>query len=367
MRMGIGMKGRTRESGIDIEAYLKTHSKEIDRNLEQIIPKKASAEWLERVYGKPSYAYDIDSIQRALVDPIWDLLERGGKRWRPILMLLCNKAVGGNPDAVREYAGVLELIHNGTLMIDDVEDNSDLRREKPCTYKIFGVDVAVNAGNAMYYFPYHILLADTTLSMTVKMKIHGLIALEMIRLHAGQGMDILWHRGQKYDVTEEEYLQMCSYKTGILARMATKMGAILGGASEEQVEKLGRFGESIGVAFQIQDDILNLAGEAMAKAKGVGEDIHEGKRTIMVLHTLRKADEKDKERLLEILNSHPSDEKTIREAIAIIEKHGSMDYARAKAKELVEKSWKDVEKILPESEAKDTLRAFAEFLIHRKV
>jgi geranylgeranyl pyrophosphate synthase len=352
---------------INIETYLKSHSARIDQDLEQIIPKKISKEWLEQVYGKSSYAYDADSIQRALADPIWDLLNRGGKRWRPILMLLCNEAVGGNPNSVRKYAGVLELIHNGTLMIDDVEDSSELRREKPCTYKIFGVDIAVNAGNAMYYFPYHILLSDHALPDPMKMKIHELIALEMIRLHAGQGMDILWHRGQKYDVTEGEYLQMCSYKTGILARMATKMGAILGGANEEQVEKLGRFGESIGVAFQIQDDILNLAGEEFAKSKGVGEDIHEGKRTIMVLHTLNKANEKDKKRLLDILNSHPTDEKTIREAISIIEKHGSMDYARKRAKELVEKSWKDVEKVLPESEAKNTLRAFAEFLIHRKV
>ncbi len=361
------MAQATKDASINIEKYLKDHSQSIDREIEKIIPRRINFQWLKKVYGEPSYAYDVESIQKALVDPIWDLLNRGGKRWRPILMLLSNEAVGGNPEKVRTFAGVLELIHNGTLMIDDVEDSSELRREKPCTYKLFGVDIAVNAGNAMYYYPYSILQQDKTLSDSVKLKLHELVALEMIRLHAGQGMDILWHRGQKYDIKEDEYLQMCSYKTGILARMATKMGAILGNGTSEQVTKLGRFGESIGVAFQIQDDILNLVGEEFAKGKGVGEDIHEGKRTIMVLHTLNKANEHDQKRLLDILNSHPSDEKTIREAITIIEKHGSMDYARKRAKELVEESWKDVEKVLPESEAKSTLRAFAEFLIHRKV
>ncbi len=352
---------------MDIEHYLKAHSAQVDVEIERLLPKKSTLRSVETLFGKPSYAYDVDSIHRALVEPIWDLLGRGGKRWRPILMLLCCEAVGGKPEAIKRYTAMLELIHNGTLMVDDVEDNSELRREKPCTYKIFGVDIAVNAGNFMYYLPYALLNHDTTLTNEVKLKMHELVSEEMIRLHAGQGMDILWHRGQKYDVTEDAYLQMCAYKTGMLARMSTKMGAILGKGNPQQVEKLGKFGESVGVAFQIQDDILNLVGEEMAKSKGVGEDIHEGKRTIMVLHTLNKANEKDKKRLLDILNSHPSDEKTIREAIAIIEKHGSMDYARARAKELVEKSWKDVEKVLPESEAKNTLRAFAEYLIHRKV
>jgi geranylgeranyl pyrophosphate synthase len=105
----------------------------------------------------------------------------------------------------------------------------------------------------------------------------------------------------------------------------------------------------------------------MAKSKGVGEDIHEGKRTIMVLHTLEHANAKDKKRLLEILNAHPSDEKTIREAIALIEKYGSMDYARKKAKELMETSWREVESVLPESKAKKVMHAFAQFLINRDI
>lgn len=352
---------------IDIEAYLKKHSPAVDQEIDQIIPKKANLEWAADVFGATTFEYDIEGLQKALNTPIWDLLSRGGKRWRPILMLLCCEAVGGNTSKIKKYQAMLEMIHNGTLMVDDVEDNSELRREKPCTYKIFGVDVAVNAGNAMYYLPYHLLMKDNELSDATKLKLHELVASEMIRLHAGQGLDIVWHRGQVYDVTEKQYLQMCAYKTGMLARMSTKMGAILGNGNPKQIEKLGKFGETVGVAFQIQDDILNLVGEEFSKGKGVGEDIHEGKRTIMVLYALSKANEKDKKRLLEILNAHPSDEKTIREAIEIIKKYGSIEYAAKRAKELVEKSWKEVESVLVESEAKSILHAFASFLINRKV
>lgn len=352
---------------IDIEKYLKENSPLVDKEINQIISKTATKEWATEIFGETMYEYDIEGIQKALNIPIWDLLNRGGKRWRPILMMLCCEAVGGNAQKIKKYTAMLEMIHNGTLMVDDVEDSSELRREKPCTYKLFGVDVAVNAGNAMYYLPYSLLLKDKELDDSTKLKLHELVASEMIRLHAGQGLDIVWHRGQVYGVTEKQYLQMCAYKTGMLARMSTKMGVILGKGTEEQEEKLGKFGESIGVAFQIQDDILNLVGEEFAKGKGVGEDIHEGKRTIMVLYALNKANEIDKKRLLEILNAHPSDEKTILEAIAIIKKYGSIEYATQRAKELVEKSWKEVESVLVESEAKQILRAFASFLINRKV
>ncbi len=352
---------------MDIEKYLTEQSKGINHEIEKIVPHTIDGKWVEKVFGKASYAYDVESIQKSIADPIWNLLDRGGKRWRPVLFLLSLEAVGGDVNKYKHYSAIFEMVHNGTLMIDDIEDSSDLRRGQPCTHKVYGVDVAINAGNAMYYLPYTLIRDAKELSPEKRMALADIYGQEMLNVHIGQGMDILWHRGQKYSISEDEYLQMCAYKTGTLARMAARAGALLGGGSIEQQKALGKFSETIGVAFQIQDDLLNLAGEEFAKGKGVGEDIHEGKRTIMVLHTLNKANEKDKKRLLDILNSHPSDEKTIREAIAIIEKHGSMDYARKKAKELVEKSWKDVEKVLPESEAKNTLRAFAEFLINRKV
>jgi geranylgeranyl pyrophosphate synthase len=212
----------------------------------------------------------------------------------------------------------------------------------------------------LYNNPYK--LDDHTLDA-----IWNLYGQEMLRVSAGQAMDIWWHRGHKYDVSENEYLQMCAYKTGVLARFATRLGAILGKGTAKQVEALGKFGETIGVAFQIQDDILNLVGEEFQKGKGIGEDIHEGKRTLIALHALRNLPKKDSARLLEILNAHPEDEATIREAIALVEKTKSIEYARKKANELVKDAWQKVEKTLPASDAKKTLKDFADYLVEREI
>lgn len=351
-----------------IEAYLKELQPEIDAEIEKVFPRKIDSKWLEAALGKADFAYDEETLTKGLAEPIWEFLDRGGKRWRPALTILSCEAVGGTKNKALPFTPLVELIHNGTLLTDDVEDDSKMRRGKPCTHLLYGVDVAVNAGNTMYFAPLTLLynnpynLPEHTLKL-----ITDLYGQEMLRVSVGQAMDIWWHHGHKFDVSEEEYLQMCSYKTGVLARFATKLGAVLGNANEKQLKALGKFGETIGVAFQIQDDILNLVGEEFQKGKGVGEDIHEGKRTIMVLHCLKNLNPKEKQWLIEILNLHPSDEKTIAEAIALITKTNSIDYAAKKARELVQAAWKQVESVLPESQAKKTLKSFADYLVERKI
>jgi geranylgeranyl pyrophosphate synthase len=353
---------------VDIEQYLKENSKQVDEEIEKLMPHKITEEWLNFVLGKADFKYDVESIQKGLVDPVWDLIDRGGKRWRPILMLLCCQAVGGKPEKIKEFTVLPELIHNATLVEDDIEDSSELRRGKPCTYKIFGIDISVNAGSAMYILPNIMLFKNSKkLNDHAKNQIYDLTWTELLRVHVGQATDIYWHKGNKMNISEAEYLQMCVNKTGVLARYSCKLGSILGNGSEKQTEALGKFGESIGVAFQIQDDILNLVGEEFQKGKGVGEDIHEGKRTLMVIYTLSKASEQDKQRLVEILNSHPSDEAVILEAIELMKKCNAIDYARKKADETVKEAWQKVDKVLPKSEAKGILKDFADFMVNRKI
>lgn len=358
-----------KEKKESVEEYLLANTEKINKEMEKFFPRKITGEWIKAAAGKPSFSYDPETLTKALSEPIYNLLERGGKRWRPSLMLMVYEAVGGkNTKKIMPFVVMPEFAHNGSIMVDDIEDDSELRRGKPCTHKIFGVDIAINAGNTLYFLPLILLYKNLMkLNYEKRTKIYDLFAGELLKLSFGQGTDIYWHQGKKKDISEGQYLQMCAFKTGTLARLSAKLGAILADAKQEQVEKIGRFGESIGVAFQIQDDILNLTGEEFQKGKGIGEDIHEGKRTLMVLYTLSKANEKEKKRLVEILNSHPSDEKTIREAIELMEKYKAIDYAREKAEELVQKSWSEIEKILPEGKAKERLKEFAEFAIKRKV
>ena len=354
---------------MEFKEFIKENSKIIDKELKKFFPEKPGKEWLEKALGKAEFKLDEKTISKSLAEPIWDFLDRGGKRWRPTLMLLNYEALGGkNKKQIMPLTVLPELLHNGSIMIDDIEDSSELRRGKKCTHLIFGEDIAINAGNTMYFLPM-ILLYRNELKLKDKTirKIYDLCSIEMMRLSAGQGMDILWHRENQDYLTEEHYLQMCAYKTGALTRLSAKLGGILAGATEKEIEKIGKYAESIGIAFQIQDDVLNLIGEEFGKEKGIGEDVHEGKKTLILLHTLRKASEKDKKRLLEIIESHPSDQKAITEAIGLMEKYGSIDYAKEKAKNLVKKSWKEVEPYLKKGNAKTRLKEFGKYLIEREI
>jgi geranylgeranyl pyrophosphate synthase len=354
---------------VDIEKFLEETAPLIDKAIEKYIPRKFTKDAVLFKVNPPMYSYTLEPLNKAIADPIWDMLDRGGKRWRPALFLLICEALGQKADYCIDFSIIPEVIHNGTLVIDDIEDNSEIRRGKPCTYKIFQMDIAVNAGNAMYYLPLLPLMAQRTkLSSEVQRDVYEVYVQEMINLSMGQAMDIAWHRGiaNADDLTEEDYLQMCAYKTGTLARMAAKMAAVMSEANKHLVEKLGRFAESIGVAFQMQDDILDLTGEEFAKSKGcVGGDITEGKRSLLAIYTLKVAKPVDKKRLIEILNIHTSDQKLRDEAIALMQKYGAMEHVKRTAERMVMESWSETEKLLPTPQAKEKLKAFAEFLIKR--
>ncbi len=354
---------------MDIEKFLNETAPKVDKAAEKYIPRKLSKNAILFKVNPPLYSYNLEPLNKAISDPIWDMLDRGGKRWRPALFLMICEALGKKADYCIDFAIIPEVIHNGTLVIDDIEDSSEVRRGKPCSYKIYGNDIAINVGNAMYYLPLLPLMVNREkLSAEVQRDVYEIYVQEMINLSMGQGMDIAWHKGiaNADALSVDDYLQMCAYKTGTLARMSAKMAAVLAGADAKLVEKLGRFAESIGVAFQMQDDILDLTGEEFAKSKGcVGGDISEGKRSLLVIYTLQKANPKDKARLLEILAMHTFDQKLRDEAIAIIKKYGAFEHVKALAEKMVVDSWNDVDKLLPTPEAKEKLKAFAEFLIRR--
>jgi geranylgeranyl diphosphate synthase type I len=354
---------------LDIEKYLEETAPLIDKTIEKYLPRKFSKDAVLFKVTPPMYSYTLEPMNKAVADPIWDMLDRGGKRWRPALFLLICEALGKKAEYCLDFSIIPEVIHNGTLVIDDIEDSSEMRRGKLCTHKIFQIDISINAGNAMYYLPLLPLMVQREkLSPEVQRDFYEVYVQEMINLSMGQAMDIAWHKGiaNADALDEDDYLQMCAYKTGTLARMAAKMAAVLADAQKPLVEKLGRFAESIGIAFQMQDDILDLTGQEFAKKKGgVGQDITEGKRSLMAIYTLKKSNSKDKKRLVEILNMHTSNQKLRDEAIALMQKYGAMEHVKQTAERMITESWSEAEKLLPTPQAKEKLKAFAEFLIKR--
>ncbi|MBR9706432.1 polyprenyl synthetase family protein [Candidatus Pacearchaeota archaeon] len=341
-----------------LDEYLKLKAEYINEKLEEFLPKNIDSGWLRINFDYDNHPEIINEILR----PVWDLLERGGKRWRPVLMMLACDAVGGGAK-VEELIPIVEIIHNGTLMVDDVEDNSENRRGKPCTHKLFGVDVAINTGNLMYYLP-HLILKRIDLDKKTKLAIYDLIYEEMLNISIGQGMDIYWHNNGAI-INEALYLRMCALKTGTLARMSAKLGGLLGNAGKRQLQALGNFAEKIGIAFQIQDDILNVTNKDWGK--DFGDDITEGKRSLMVIKALEIANIEDKKRLLSILDGGSRDKKLIDEAISILEKYNTLNYARKMAKGLVEEAWEQINDCLEYSDSKIKLKLFADFLIERNI
>ncbi|HIG94261.1 MAG TPA: polyprenyl synthetase family protein [Nanoarchaeota archaeon] len=348
----------------ELKKLLEQNIEIVDQEIEKLLPKKLNKKWLNHALGEPLWAYHEKSCTNAISKPSWNLLSRGGKRWRPLLMKLSHDVVGGRRD-INSFFIIPELIHNGTLIIDDIEDSSDNRRGKPCIHKIYGEDIAINAGNALYYLPLLLIIRNNSLNYKIKSQIYEIINEEMIKISFGQGMDIYWHKKNSEDVTEEHYLQMCAYKTGTLARIAAKLGAILGSGNPDQVNYLGKFAESIGVGFQIQDDILNITNNDWGK--DFGEDITEGKMTLMVIKTLKEASIEDKNRLLEILKLKTKDLNLINEAINILKKYDSLEYAKRKAKSLVYNAWCELNLVIKDNRAKKRLKMFADYLIEREI
>lgn len=356
---------------MSFEAFLDENAMVVNRTIEKYIPRSLSSKSVLFRVNEPRYAYNIEALNKAVIDPIWEFLDRGGKRWRPTLFLLICEALGRKPKELADFAIIPEVIHNGTLMVDDIEDSSERRRGKPCTYKVFGLDIAINAGNSMYYLPLLTLLGSKRrISKKKLIQVYEVYTQEMINLSLGQAMDIAWHRGlaNADKINEKDYLQMCAYKTGTLSRMAAKLAAVLCGADRQLVEKLGIFAESLGIAFQMKDDVLDLtSAQFIEKKGGRGQDITEGKRSLPVIRTVKVSDASDKERLIKILSMHTSNQELRDEAIAIMQKYGSIEYTKRLARRIVRKSWNDAQQLLPDTQAKERLKAFAEFLIERKI
>ncbi|MGC8649129.1 MAG: polyprenyl synthetase family protein [Candidatus Micrarchaeia archaeon] len=354
----------------NFETYLKERSKYIDEIIKTYLSKESSDKYIYKLLGRSGYEYDHDAINKGILEPAWYLLSMGGKRWRPTLMLLIIEALGKDPNEFIEFSLIPEIIHNSTLVHDDIEDNSSVRRGMPAVHTKHGVDIALNLGDWLYFFPIVTLIDSPKLSKYTKDKLLSIYVREMLRVSTGQAIDIVWHNHlvDPLKITESNYLQMVYSKTGVLARMASEMGATLADADEKTIEALGNLGATIGVAFQIEDDILNIVPSKLADNKGgVGDDISEGKLTLMVIYALRHLDVKKRDRLLNILKMHTQDKALINEAIALINEAGAVEYAKSEAKRIMNEAWDNVDKLLKPSPAKEKIKELTQFLINRNI
>jgi geranylgeranyl diphosphate synthase type I len=291
-------------------------------------------------------------------------IKRGGKRIRPALTLLSCGVSGGKYSSVVEAAAIIELFHNFTLIHDDIEDNSQFRRGEPTLHISHGIPLALNSGDALYTFLWKKLII-LDLSPPKLIKLQKLYAESFKRVVDGQGIELSWIRDSRFDVSENEYLEMIRGKTSALIGLSCEAGALLAGADSKTRKTLREYGETIGTAFQIQDDILNLTGNFEIYKKEIGGDITEGKRTLMVVHALANSTSQDKKTLITILASGSKNKRDIEAAIEIIKRCGSVDYASSKALNLVNHA-KNLLKKIPDSDDKQSLLYITDYVIKRE-
>ncbi len=290
------------------------------------------------------------------------LIKAGGKKLRPALVILSTESVGGRSQDALKTAASMELIHTFSLIHDDIMDKDEMRRGKPSVHTIWGEPMAILAGDTLFSKAFETVLETDTTNIDPKRVVDALktVVDSCIKICEGQALDIGFEG--KLDVSEEEYMNMIYKKTAALIAAATKAGAILGGGTEEQIEALSEYGRLIGLAFQIQDDYLDVVSYEEDIGKPVGSDIVEGKMTLMVVHALANASKEDKERLISILEANNED--LIDDAIGIFNKYGSIEYTRNIALGNV-KTAKELLNVLEDSDAKESLKLIADFVLER--
>lgn len=305
-------------------------------------------------------------MDKYLYAPMREFSRNGGKRHRPLICFVACIAVGGDAEKAVSAAAAIEHFHTAALIHDDIADEAELRRGEKCLYLKEGLGLAINMGDLGLQLVNGTVAKDPNLDDSIKVRVINELIDMTRRTIEGQALDIGWARDGRYDITPEDYLIMATCKTAHYSgAVPLAIGAIIGGGTETQIEGLRNYGLDTGLAFQIQDDLLNLIGQTESTKKGFRDDITEGKRTLVVVHALQNLDTSDRDRLVEILSSHTKDPDTLEEAVGLMNKAGSIDYARNYAENLTSIAKNRLVDMLGPSRARDLLVSMADWFVSR--
>jgi len=311
---------------------------------------------------------DLDEIEGALkknLTPYLDLvlevaghiLFSGGKRLRPLLMVLSARICGYRGDYDKTLSVAFEYLHTATLLHDDIVDDASLRRGKPVAHSVYGAAVSVLVGD--FLFSRASALAA------------GSESLDIMRTLAGIGENMsqgeihqLIRKGQ-LDLSEEEYFKIIQYKTALLFKGACKTGAIIAGSTEGTTKAMSDYGFNLGTAFQMADDLIDYTSDTVDLGKEAGADLREGKLTLPVIASLKSADAPDRRRMEEIIGNTDFTVGEFNELVELMEKYGGLEYTKKLAAEYVTKA-KDALMLFKPSETRDIMMDLADYTLARK-
>ncbi len=316
------------------------------------------------------YGARIDELLQELIPPhrndylsapIWHHMRTGGKRVRPALCLITCEALGGNPHEAIHFAMAIEAMHNMFLIHDDIEDGDTMRRDQPTVWVQYGIANAINAGDYLLACAYKTTLASP-ISLEKKIALLQALTSTYEKTVEGQALDINARAAEDFSV--DEYMRMVELKTGYYLACGMVGGAIVSGVPEQVVDKIWTLGKTMGPAFQIRDDLIDLTH---GKGRGgvIGSDVKEGKASFLYAYALQIASTEDKKQL-RIIMLKPREETTdadIQRVLDVYNKYGAIQHAQKFADDLVKQAYKTIDEIPVEN--KTIFKEIASFMAQR--
>lgn len=371
----------------ELDTFFKAVGKETRKAVQEVYPDVVDNDAAVRLIATPETAHYVEGVdfgvfKRGIIDPVRYISDMGGKSWRSYGALACMDVVGGDSRKFVRWLSMPEFMHVGSLIVDDIEDRSTKRRGVPCAHMIFGEPLSINAGTAAYFQGQQMLLVPG-LSAEKLNRVYDFYFSSLRAGHAGQALDIqgldylmddVIERGDAA-LAESRILAIHRLKTAVPAASLARMGALVGGGSDEQIDAIGRYYESIGIAFQIMDDVLNLRGLYSGKAdrkegaelKNLGEDITAGKVTIPVVKAIARLPKEQMKAMWATIKTKPTERAVVDAIIAQLEECGAIDECVEHSERLVEDAYKRLDPVIPDSFSKLMLRAFGWFVTEQSM
>ena len=306
-------------------------------------------------------ALPYDRKPASLYEPVEYVLSLGGKRIRPVLMLLSYNLWREQPEDILMPAVGLETYHNYTLLHDDLMDNADMRRGHETVHRRWDANKAILSGDSMLVLAYQRVAQVPADKLQQVLDLFTVTALEI-----GEGQEYDMTFETRNDVTEDEYIEMIRLKTSVLLACAMKMGAILANAPQQDVERLYKVGEQLGLAFQLQDDLLDVYGDPKVFGKAIGGDITSNKKTYMLINAVNRADERQRRELMRWINAQTFNRDVkVAEVTRLYDEIGIRQLCEEKINYYFDLARHTLSEVNIAEERKSHLRQYMEEMLHR--
>ncbi|MFE1322396.1 polyprenyl synthetase family protein [Kitasatospora phosalacinea] len=368
------------------ESLLARVGAEVRRETESLYPKEPTPQWVRHSGLVPAGAVvaarvNSDAVHACLVPPVRHLVDQGGKSWRAMLLLAAVECCGTSAEPYRPLAAASELLHAGSLIIDDIEDRSARRRGAPASHLVFGTSVAINAATAAYF------AFDTALQRVLRdrpdlrLPVQDLYLQTLRAAHAGQALDLAGCRSAlaaalddgDFRPVREHVLTTHALKTGAPVANFARIGVLLGEGSEQQQEAIARLGEALGIGYQIADDVLDLSGIARhdgsathaAYLRPAGEDLRQGTVTLPLLRTLERLQPTGARDLWKRIDDAPGEPATLAAYREALTATGALEACLREADDMIDTAWQRLDPLFDDSDVKLMIRAFTHYAVDR--